>query len=88
MCIGLFFCISLKETLIDGIEETLTLRPTFDSLSGGLDGYIEAIKRFQKFMAIERTASKSLDDFLNFSGNHITVYKVGILKNSTEDAFS
>ena len=53
--VGLLDGKTLEEALIDGVEEALALGPGLDPSGGALDGDIEAVQRFEEFMAVEES---------------------------------
>ncbi len=60
MRIGLFDGEALEETLVDGVEEMLFLRPFVQTTGGVFDGNVETVKPFEKFAAIEGATGQRL----------------------------
>ena len=85
--IGLFDGEALEETFVDGVEEVLFLCPAVEIAGGVFDGDVEAVQRFEKFVAVEGAAGQGLDDLLDFGGDDVAIDEVGIVEDGAEEAF-
>src|SRR6266496_1627756 len=88
MRVGLPLGEALEETLVDGVEEVLFLRPVVQVLGGIFNGDIEAIQRFEEFMAIEGAARERLDDLFYLRSDDVTIGEILIIEDGSKKALS
>ena len=84
--VGLFGRESLKEALIDGVEEGLLFAVVVLVVGGVLDGLVEAVELAEKLVAAEVARGHGLDDLFDFSGDDVAGAELLVVEDAAEDA--
>ena len=87
MSVGFFGRVSLKEALVNGVEECLLLGESGGVLGVAFDGVIEGLKPFEKFVAIEGATGELGNDLFDFGGDHVALAEIRVVENFAKDAF-
>jgi hypothetical protein len=84
--VSLFAIEALKETLVDGVEESLLFRVVLDRRSCLFDGFIEGVEFAEEFVAAKVVAGERVNDLLDFSGDDVAAGELPIAEYLAEDA--
>jgi hypothetical protein len=77
---------SLKEALVDGIEERLLFAVVLFVIGGAFKSLVETVEFAEKLVAAEDSRGHGLDDLFDFTGDDVTVAELLGVEDTAEDA--